>query len=85
MGAVNTRLDGIRAEFQRVAAGGGGAEEEDNLNNFDVDEEEREGTQRQPSCTFAYSKYLYAVPQDFCFLKATLQEGLQFWLQGQTV
>jgi hypothetical protein len=85
MGAVNTRLDGIRAEFQRVAAGGGGAEEEDNLNNFDVDEEEREGTQRQPSCTFAYNGHFYDVPQDFGFPKVTLRQGLRFWLRGHTV
>jgi hypothetical protein len=46
MDAVNTRLDSIRVEFNRVAGGGGGFgdEEEDNLNNFGVGGEEREGT-----------------------------------------
>jgi hypothetical protein len=47
MDAVNTRLDSIRAEFNRVAGGGGGGgsgNEEGNLNNFGVGGEEREGT-----------------------------------------
>ncbi len=42
--AVYTRMDNIRAEFNRAAArgGGGGDDEEDNLNNFGVGGEERE-------------------------------------------
>jgi hypothetical protein len=85
MDAVNSRLDSIRTEFQRVAAGrgdGGGAE--DDNNNFDMEEDE-EGVQRQPSCFFAYGGHFFDVPKDFCFSKATLREGLRFWLKGQTV
>jgi hypothetical protein len=53
MGAVNSRLDRIRAEFHRIAGGAG--DEEDNLNNFEVEGEETQGTQRQPACR----SYLY--------------------------
>jgi hypothetical protein len=86
MGAVNARLDGIRAEFQRVAAGGGGADNDDNFNNFDEDEEPRgEGAQRQPQSAFAYDGHFYDVPQGFQFPNATLRQGLRFWLKGLTV
>jgi hypothetical protein len=84
MGAVNSRLDGIVAEFQRISGGVDGGDG-GNLHNFDGDEEERAGTERQPNCTFAYGGHFYDVPQGFCFPKVTLREGLRFWLKGQTV
>jgi hypothetical protein len=85
LGAVNARLDSIRAEFHRVAENGGGAEDDNNMNPFDEGDKLIEGRQGQPSATFAYNGHFYDVPQDFCFPKATLREGLRFWLQGQTV
>jgi hypothetical protein len=84
LGAVNARLDSIRAEFHRVADGGGEADDDNNM-PFDEGDELIQGTQGQPSCTFAYNGHFYDVPQDFSFPKATLREGLRFWLQGQTV
>ena len=72
LGAVNARLDMIRAEFHRVADGGGGTEDDNNMNYFDKRDEPIEGRQGQPSCMFAYSGHLYDVPQDFSFPKATL-------------
>jgi hypothetical protein len=38
MGAVNSRLDRIQAEFHHVA--GGGSDKKDNLNNLEVEGEE---------------------------------------------
>jgi hypothetical protein len=63
MGAVNSRLDRIQAELHHVADGGGG--KEDNINNFEVEGKETQGTQRQPSCTFVYNGYFFDIPQDF--------------------
>ena len=80
--AVESRLEGIRVEFNRAMATGRGK------GNTDLEVRPPATPARQRSSllsTFAYGGRFYSVPKNFVFPKAQLREAIRFWLKGQTV